>query len=276
MRRRRALVLTVVFVLSAPIVIPFLSRSLTDSMLFHPERGQSRTPAALGLGYSELGLQTEDGITIQAWWIPFRGDPAVDRNLAVVTFHGNAGTLADRLEHTRLLHDLGVSTLAVEYRGYGDSEGSPSEDGLALDARAGLAEARRRIGGGKVLVHGRSLGGAVAIGLAADQPVDGLMVESTFTSLGEMAGHTGIPLASRLVAYRFASEEGIARVQAPVLVVQGRQDELIPVAMGERLRDAAPDADWFEVSDGRHNDTWLRGGADYWSAVAAWLGRCGG
>lgn len=273
MSRRAAARAGLVVLFAGLLMIPFFTRSITDSMLFHPERGQSRVPSAVGLGYSELALEADDGVTLQAWWIPYRGT-APDRGITVVTFHGNAGTMADRLEHTRLLHDLGVSVLAVEYRGYGDSGGSPSEEGLASDARSALEEARRRTPEGRVVVHGRSLGGAVAVRLASDRPVDGLLIESTFTSLPEMAAQTAIPLARRLVAYTFDSEDRMARVSAPVLVVHGVEDELIPLAMGERLRDAAVDADWLAIPGGTHNDTWVRGGAAYWQAVATWLGRC--
>jgi hypothetical protein len=268
---RRTFRVTLLLVLGLIAMFPMFTRSITDSMLFHPEPGQSRTPSDVGLGFSELELMGEDGTRIQAWWIPYRGE-ATNRNITLVTFHGNAGTMADRLQHTRLLHDLGVSVLAVEYRGYGNSEGAPSEEGLALDAQAALEEARRRTQQGKVVVHGRSLGGAVAVRLASDFPVDGLIIESTFTSLGDMAARTSIPLARRLVAYSFDSLDRIATVDAPTLVVHGEDDELIPLAMGRALQEAA-NADWLPIPGGLHNDTWIVGGATYWQKVASFLSR---
>ncbi len=268
--RGRTLVPAVLFTLGVLAIFPLITRSITNSMLFHPSLGQSRDPGAVGLGFSTLTLATEDGTAIEAWWIPYRG-PAEDREITVVTFHGNAGTMADRLEHTRLLHDLGVSILTVEYRGYGNSEGSPSEEGFAQDARAGLAEARRRAPANKVVIHGRSLGGAIATRLAATQPADGLIIESTFTSLADMAGRTGIPLARRLVAYDFDSLAHMRSVTAPVLVVHGEQDELIPLSMGEALRDAAG-AEWLAIPGGQHNDTWVVGGATYWQKLASFFG----
>jgi len=268
--KRRTFKFVLLLLIGVLCMFPMFTRSITDSMLFHPERGQSRSPGDVGLSFSELELRTEDGTKIQAWWMPYRGtDP--ERSVTIVTFHGNAGTMADRLEHTRSLHDLGVSILAVEYRGYGDSEGSPSEEGLALDARAALEEARRRGHGDKLVIHGRSLGGAVATRLASEAQVDGLIVESTFTSLRAMAARTSIPLARRLVAYDFDSLSCIAKVQAPVLVVHGEQDELVPLAMGEELRDAA-NADWLPIPGGYHNDTWLIGGATYWQKLGSFLG----
>lgn len=255
-------------------MLPTLLRSITNSMLFYPTSGQSRTPAAVALAYEELRLVADDGTATQAWWIPFVGPAELALGVAVVTFHGNAGTMADRLEHTRLLHDLGVSVLAAEYRGYGDSEGAPSEEGLAADARAAHAALRERATarGERVVVHGRSLGGAVAIRLASEVPVDGLVVESTFTSLAEMAASTSIPLARRLVAYDFDSEDRIAGVEVPVLIVHGDADELIPLAMGRRLEAASGgEADLFVVPGGTHNDTWYRGGEAYWRTLESFL-----
>lgn len=247
-------------------MLPFLLRSVTDAFLFHPTRGQAATPADVGIPYDELWLTADDGVRTQAWWMP--GPPG---SICVLGFHGNAGTMADRLGHLKPLHALGVSVLAAEYRGYGDSEGRPSEEGLARDARAALEEARRRCA--RVVVHGRSLGGAVAIRLASELPVDGLIVESTFTTLQEMAARSSIPLATHLVAYEFPSVERIRSVTAPTLVVHGARDELIPLEMGQRLVEAAGGpTSWLEVPGGTHSDTWLRGGDAYWGAVAGFLG----
>ncbi len=265
MRRVAGLVL-----LGALFLLPALFKSLTDSFLFHPTAGQAATPDRVGLDYEELRIEADDAVKTQAWWMPHPG-----AELCVITFHGNAGTMADRLGHMRPLWDLGVSVFAAEYRGYGDSEGRPSEEGLARDARAALIEARSRCP--RVVVHGRSLGGAVAIRLASEQPVEGLMVESTFTALKDMAGRSGIPLATHLVAYEFASLERIAGVRAPTLVVHGTAVELIPIGMGEALVEAAAGPSTFlPVAGGTHNDTWLRGGAEYWSTLQAFLDSLGG
>jgi uncharacterized protein len=270
--RYAAAVLLLLLLLLVVLMIPTLLRQVTNAFLFHPMSGQSRAPDAVGLTFEEVTLVAEDGVRTQAWWIPWGGDPAEALVVSVVTFHGNAGTMADRLEHTRLLHDLGVSVLTAEYRGYGDSEGSPTEEGLAADARAALSELRRRAPSDRVVVHGRSLGGAVAARLASDVAVDGLVVESTFTTLRDMAGRSGIPLASHLIAYEFDSLARVRELQTPLLIVHGQADELIPVDMGRQLRDAAGGpVELLEVPGGTHNDTWVRGGSTYWNRLGAWL-----
>lgn len=247
------------------LLLPQLLRSITDSFLFHPRAGQWRTPADLGIPFEELRLEASDGVRVQAWWMPGEGD------LAVVSFHGNGGLISDLLDHNRVLRELGVSVLALEYRGYGESEGRPSEEGLAKDAHAAIAEAARR--GKRVVVHGRSLGGAVAIRGASDQDVAGLIVENTFTALKDMAGRSGIPLATHLVAYDFDSLRRIQQLQIPTLVVHGDADELIPPAMGRTLAAAAPMGLFLGIPGGTHNDTWVRGGAAYWTALRDFLQR---
>lgn len=246
-----------------------LRTRITNAMLFYPERGQSRSPDELGMEYEPVWVTASDGVHTQGWWIPGEASSPV-----VLMFHGNAGTISDRLENAHALHQLGVTVYMAEYRGYGDSEGTPSERGLYDDARAALAAVRSRAADKPVVVFGRSLGGAVAIDLAHRETVDGLVAESTFTSLRHMAKATGIPLASHLVAYDFDSVQKIASVKAPILLIHGDADELIPVMMSEQLRAAAtgaPKVEFHRVSGGTHNDTWRVGGSAYWDAWRSFL-----
>jgi len=279
--RREAVAAAVVAAVAGIVVIPRLLQAVTDSMLFHPAAGQHTTPDRHGIPFEERWLDAE-GTRIQAWWMPASG-----AGTTIVTFHGNAGTLADRIPWYRPVVRTGVAVLAVEYRGFGDSDGSPSEEGLAADGRAGIAAARALANarGDRLVVHGRSLGGAVAIRAVQEAEadglrVDGLLVESTFTSLAEMAGRTGIPLAGRLVTYSFPSIERIGQAGSPLLLVHGTEDELIPLEMGERLVAAASaggrPATLLRIPGGTHNDTWARGGPTYWDAVLGFFRAPGG
>ena len=273
---RRATLLLVLLSLVI-LTLPMFRSFLTNALLFHPTAGQDATPSDIGLSYEEHWFTSEDGTRTQGWWIPQQTQDAERLNITVLLFHGNAGTISHRLEFHRQLHRLGVSLMAVEYRGYGDSEGRPTEDGLAMDARAAYSATRELANarGDRLIVHGRSLGGAVAIRLAAERPVDGLIAESTFTSLKEMAGRTGIPFAKHLVAYEFPSIDRIRDVRAPVFLIHGDADELIPISMGQRLHQAVnhgePAPEWFAVPNGTHNDTWLRAGEAYLQRIEAWL-----
>ena len=261
--------LLVCLLLTVVIASTWLRRRMTDVMLFYPERGQTRTPGDLGLTYEETHPLAQDGVHTEFWWMPADGP-------VVLFFHGNAGTMGDRLDIARQLHDLGAAVAFSEYRGYGNSEGRPNESGLYLDARAALVQARQLAGNRPVIVAGRSLGGAVAIELAATEAVDGLVVESSFTSLADIAGATGIPFAGRLAAYDFDSRSKIAQVSAPILITHGDADELVPFAMGRELETtarhgASPEVRFHAVSGGGHNDIILTGGNPYWQAWASFL-----
>lgn len=275
----RRITLLLVLLSFVILTLPMFRKFLTNALLFHPTMGQDATPADIGLNYEEHWFISEDGTRTQGWWIPQQGPASERLNITVLLFHGNAGTISHRLEFHRQLHRLGVSLMAVEYRGYGDSEGSPTEDGLAMDARAAYSATRELANarGERLVVHGRSLGGAVAIRLASERQVDGLIAESTFTSLTEMAERSGIPFGRQLVAYDFPSIDRISEVDAPIFLIHGQDDELIPISMGERLRDAVhPEShtpEWFAVPRGTHNDTWLRAGRTYWQRIDTWLRR---
>lgn len=254
-----------------------LLRAITNLFVFHPVRGQHTQPSQLDMEFSDLRIVAEDGVRTQAWWMPSSVSAAQFSGATVLTFHGNGGTMADRLDWCQQIVARGASVLAVEYRGYGESEGTPSEEACRADARAALAEARRLSADrpGPLLIHGRSLGGAIAIALAAESKHDGLIAESTFTRVGDMAALTGIPMARQLVAYQFDSVDYIGEVDAPVFLVHGTADTLVPYSMGESLRDArislGRQVRFFPVEGGEHNSTWQDAGESYWQALSQWF-----
>jgi fermentation-respiration switch protein FrsA (DUF1100 family) len=235
------------------VVLLLLVRTpVTNYSLFRATKGQSRTPQELEMPFEERWVTAKDGVKTQGWWIPSK-----EKSPVVLMFHGNAGTMSDRLDFAKWVWGLGASLYMAEYRGYGDSEGSPSEQGLYADADACLEEVRKLAAGAPVVVFGRSIGGAVAIDLASRHPVDGLIVESTFTSLREMAGRSSIPFASHLAAYDFDSVSKIGEIEVPILIVHGNKDSFIPFSMGEALRDAAKSPVFHKVTGGEHNDTYV-------------------
>ena len=248
---------------------PWVWSRFVDRMVFQPTPGVDLRPEEIGLDAEELFLETEDGVRIHAYWLP---EPGARR--ALLLLHGNAGNASHRLPIAALLRELGVHVLLIDYRGYGLSEGRPSEAGVYADARAGLAHLRgaRGLPEERVVVFGTSLGGAVAVDLARGRPLAGLILESTFSAARDVGRvHFG-PLAA-LAGRRFDSLSKIGELRCPVLFLHGDRDEIVPQALGRRLFDAAPEPKRFETLPGAgHNDTVEVGGRRYLERIAAFLG----
>ncbi|MBT4867688.1 MAG: alpha/beta hydrolase [Planctomycetaceae bacterium] len=205
------------------------------------------------LQFEDARFTAEDGTKLHGWFVPHENPRAV-----VLFAHGNAGNITHREESLRILNERhGLAVLAFDYRGYGRSEGIPDEAGLLQDARAArkwLAE-RTGIEEQEVVVMGRSLGGGVAVDLAANDGARGLVLASTFTTLPAVANHHagGIP-AGVVMKNRFDSAKKIARYDGPLLQSHGDSDEVIPYKLGRRLFEQAPGPKRFvAITGGRHN-----------------------
>ncbi len=204
----------------------------------------------------DVWLRTRDGVRINAWW----ADPPGSR-LATLFLHGNGGNVTHRVPHLREIAAAGSAVLALDYRGYGRSEGRPTERGLYADADAGYdyLEALGR----PIVVHGESLGAAVAVELAARRPCAALILEAPFTSASDMAGRV-LPLLGPLVIFSYDSTRRIRRIRAPLLVMHGDRDSVVPVEFGRALFDLAPEPKTFwRIPGGDHNDLLEAAGSGY-------------
>ncbi|NMH93200.1 alpha/beta fold hydrolase [Pseudonocardia bannensis] len=221
-------------------------------------------------GAREVAVETEDGLTLRAWLLPASGP---DRDRTVLFAPGNAGTRADRAPLAQRLAADGYGVLLLDYRGYGGNPGSPTEEGLAADARAahrylvdhhGLAPEQ-------VLLLGESLGAAVATRLATERPVGGLVLRSPFTSLADVAvlHYPFLPVRA-LLRDRYEVRERLRDVRVPVAVVLGEHDEIVPAEQSRAVASAAPSPrGTLEVRGAGHNDPRLGGGEALVSAVRA-------
>ncbi len=222
-----------------------------------------------GCVFTDHWMGTDDGVRIHGWRV--RRAESGENDPLLLFFHGNAGNLSDRAE---LAVELAIRAEAqvflVGYRGYGRSEGRPSEKGLFLDACAAWREltTSRGVDPGRIVIFGKSLGGAVAVDLAAGVEPAGLIVESSFTSIPDMAA-THYPFVPRaFVRTRMDSLSKIPRVRCPKLFIHSRSDRVVPYELGRRLFEAAPKPKRFhEVVGAGHNETWLVGGAAYFAAI---------
>ena len=199
----------------------------------------------------EVTLDTADGERVIAWHVPPRDDRPV-----VLYFHGNGGSLRMRAARFRALTGDGTGLLALSYRGYGGSTGRPSEAGLLRDAAAAYAFAAARYGSARIVLWGESLGTGVAVALAAERPVGRVILESPFTSAVDLAASIYFFVPVRLLMKdQFRSDERIGRVTAPVLVLHGERDTIVPIALGEQFYGLirAPKR-FVRLPDAGHND----------------------
>jgi len=227
-------------------VVMFLSQR---ALMYFPEAVRT-APAAAGLPQAqEVTLDTADGEKIIAWHVPPR-----DGKPLVIYFHGNGGSLRLRAERFARLVAEGTGLLAVSYRGYGGSTGRPTEAGLIEDARAAYAYAAQR--DPRIALWGESLGTGVAVALAAEKPVDRVILESPYTSTVDIAAaHYWFMPVRLLMRDTFRSDLRIAQVKAPVLILHGEADGIIPIIYGDRLFAMAPGRkQMVGFPKGSHND----------------------
>ena len=239
-------------------------------LIYFPDRSVRATPERVGLDYEDVWLGTEGGERVHGWWI---AAPGATRT--VLFLHGNAGNVSDRLETVAILNRIGANVLIIDYRGYGRSDGSPGEQSTYEDALAAWRHLRedRTVPAERIVVFGRSLGGGVATWLAANHRPGALIVESSFTSVPDMAARTYPFLPVRLLArVRYPSIGRIAGIDVPTLIAHSPHDEVIPYAHGQALYDAAagqPKA--FLEMRGGHGDGFVTSGAAYVDGLRAFL-----
>ena len=242
--------------------------------IFFPERGLKATPADIGLEFEDVFFSTSDGVKLHGWYVP------ADSDVTLLWFHGNAGNLGNRLEHMLLSHViLGVNIFIFDYRGYGLSEGAASESGTYIDGEAAVSYLRDERGVDteeQLILYGHSLGGAVAVEVSRRNPSRGLIVESTFTSVKDMAKSLYPYLPSSIVTSLMQAEydslSKIAGARAPVMVIHGDEDTTVPLAEGRALYEAARQPKRiYTVEGAAHNDVYAIGGARYFEAIRRFI-----
>lgn len=244
-----------------------------SKMVFQPTHGLSFKPDQVGLDYEPVSLETADGVKLSAWFVP-----AKDQKGLLLFCHGNAGNMSDRLMSIQLFHGLGLSVLIFDYRGYGDSEGSPSEAGTYRDAEAAwdYLVKTRKIPPGSIIVFGRSLGGAVAAHLAKANKPRALILESTFTWAGDLGAHHFPYFPVRLLSrFRYSAVEYVRRVSCPILVVHSRGDDIVPFRLGQRVYEAAREPKTFLEIRGDHNNGFVDSGSLYTDGLADFIASTG-
>lgn len=237
-----------------------------ESQIFFPDPYLIMTPRQTGLDFEDVWFTTSDDTRLHGWWVPASADSPV-----LLFCHGNAGNISHRVDNIKRLHDAGLNVFIFDYRGYGQSGGRITEDGFYLDADAAYQEAAQyaKEGSGKLVIFGRSLGGVAATSIASRRPCSGVILESTFTHMGDMAAqHYPIPGLGGALKGRLNSLDRMPSISAPILFFHGDADDLVPIKLGRALFDrAVADKEFVTLKTAGHNDTYLVGGQSYFRKI---------
>ena len=242
--------------------------SSENKIIFHPSRYPDGfwNPASQGVLAQDIYFTTEDGIKLHGWFIPAENAVAT-----LLWFHGNAGNISHRLDNIQRLARLNLNVFIFDYRGYGRSEGVPSEAGIYKDSQAAY-DAVLRLDGVSVdtlFLFGRSLGGICAVQTAMNWPAKGLLLESVFTNSSDMARKIFplIPLGWAMKS-KLDAVSKVPHLRLPKLFLHGTDDEIVPYDMGRKLFDAAAEPKTFySIAGAGHNDTYVLGGDEYFNAL---------
>jgi fermentation-respiration switch protein FrsA (DUF1100 family) len=241
-----------------------ISMIFEEQFIFFPDRypsgrydESSRIPHLV-----DCWMMAEDGVKLHGWYAP--SDSAI---ATFVIAHGNAGNISHRIEIIHALQESGFNVLMFDYRGYGRSEGSPSEEGIYKDGRAAFDYARGlpQVDSQRIILWGTSLGGAVAVDIATHRPAAGLILESTFTSAIDFAAiHYPFLPVRYFMRTKLNSIDKISKIHIPLLIIHGSRDEIVPIKFGRELFAAAnTPKELYEIANADHNDTYVVGGARY-------------
>ncbi len=251
------------YVLLALMLFLFQDRIVFLSNL--PGRALTATPEDAGFDYEDVTLETSDGLKLHGWYVP-----AAQARGVVLFLHGNAGNISHRLDSIAIFRELGLDTLIIDYRGYGQSQGKPSEQGTYLDADAAwhYLVSNRGVAADEIIVFGRSLGGSVAAWLANQYRPAALIIESSFSSALDMAHKLDPFMPVRLITrLDYPVKLYVSRLHCPLLVIHSRDDEIIPFTMAEAIYNSAAEPKSLLEIWGDHNNGFLLSGDRYLSGL---------
>jgi len=243
-------------------------RYIESHSIFFPMKEITTTPAAYNVRYEDVYFKTSDNLLLNGWFIPADG-----AKYTLILSHGNAGNISHRMEKALLLRDLRLNILLFDYRGYGRSEGTPSEPGLYKDVAAAYnyLVTGRKISGDNNILYGESIGGAVAIDLARKVKVRALITEETFTSIKDMAKIAYPFLPYFIFSSRFDCVSKIKEVTCPKLIIHSTDDEIVPFYLGEKLFNAAKPPKKLLRIKGSHNTAFLDSKEQFTEGIKSFL-----
>jgi len=253
------------------LILVILLTLFQSSFVYFPTHDVDHNPSSAGLQYESVSIQSEDGVRLLGWYIPHDSARAT-----VLLCHGNGGNISHRVSLVKVLHDLGLNVLIFDYRGYGQSEGKPSEEGTYRDAKAAwlYLVRKKNIDPSDIIIHGRSLGGAVATHLAREVNPGGLIIESSFTSVAAVAARM-FPIfpIKLMIRYDYNSADNLAHCTCPVLIIHSRDDDMIPFSFGRALYERANEPKSFLEISGSHDEGYFTSGRVYSDGVNRFIAK---
>ena len=270
----RRMLHSILFILvSVWVLLSLLLYIFQPRFIYFPQSKIDFTPDMAGLSFEDIYFKTEDDVLLNGWFIP-----ADDARKTLLFFHGNGGNISHRLESLKIFHEMGLSVFIIDYRGYGQSQGTTSEQGTYRDAEAAwqfLTETRG-ISDEDIIIFGRSMGGAVAIWLAGKHTPNLLILESAFTSVADMAKHYYPYLPTHLlVRIKYASIDRIEYIHCPILISHSQTDEIVPYKYGRELFEKAQAPKSFLELKGGHNDGFIISGRSYIDGIENFINAYG-
>ncbi len=238
-------------------------------VLYSVRKDVDSTPGDIDLEFDDLYLETGDGISINAWYVPYEG-----ADLTVLYCHGNGCNMGGSLFYPKMFHSMGLSTFMIDYRGYGRSEGEPTEKGTYNDVEAAWKYMTEDLGKdpGSIIIYGMSLGGAISSHLAPKVSPAAFIMESTFTSFMEQVKDLFFILPLGLIVdLDYPTAENLAKADCPILVIHGNDDVTIQFHHGQDLYDRVPEPKEFLELEGDHNDMMIRSEYEWKTGVAGFI-----
>ena len=259
-----------IFAAAAAILLFIYIQYIEKTGIFFPTKDIDFIPSDIGLEFKDIYFDTKDGLTLNGWFIPHQ-----DSSLTLLFFHGNGGNISGRLDKIRILHEAKVNIFIIDYRGYGRSQGVPTEKGVYIDSDSAYdyLTTKENVRAEDIVIYGESLGAAVAVELAGRQRAAGLILEGGFSS-GRDIGKIIYPyLPKALLPNVLDSATRIEEITIPKLFIHSKDDEVVPISLGKKLFSAAPVPKEFVEITGLHDSGFRESQERYTSSIIGFIAK---
>jgi hypothetical protein len=243
---------------------------LENHSIFFPEKVLSLTPSSLNLSFEDIYIRIKENIKINAWFIPFN-----NAKYTILFLHGNAGNISTRLDTIQLLGETGVNVFIIDYQGYGQSQGKPSEEAMYIDAKAtyDYLVNNRNIKPKQIILYGESLGAAAAVNLASEVEIKAMILEGGFSRGRDMVKRLCPFLPAFLFSNSFDSLSKIKKVKSPILFIHSPDDEMVPINLSKKLYNAALGLKDFAEITGSHNTAVFDSSKKFIDSITAFINK---